>query len=146
MRTGTVHLIAHYPFPRDERRIYRKLAEQRAEYRIPASDTPLFLEIAVRDASEFAPELTVTGAEVEGYRVLRGESAAVPNAIAALLLHLRDDTGSAPHAYFDWSERNPFGLLVRYMLFGEGDTAPVTHEVLRKAEPDPARRPVIHVS
>jgi hypothetical protein len=141
-----VHLIAHYPFPRDTEEYGRKMAEQRAEYRIPETDTPLFLEIAVRDASEFAPELTVTGAEVDGYRVLRGESAAVPNAIAALLLHLRDESGGVPHAYFDWSERNPFGLLVRYVLFGEGDTAPVTHEVLRKAEPEPARRPVIHVS
>ncbi len=144
--TGTVHLIAHYPFPRDTEEYGRKMVEQRAEYRIPQSDIPLFLEIAVRDASEFAPELTVTGVEVEGYRVLRGESAAVPNAIAALLLHLRDDTGDVPHAYFDWSERSPFGLLVRYVLFGEGDTAPVTHEVLRKAEPEPTRRPVIHVS
>jgi len=144
--TGTVHLIAHYPFPRDGEEYGRKLAEQRAEYRIPGGDTPLFLEIAVRDASEFAPELRIAGVEVDGYRVLRGESAAVPNAIAALLLHLRDDRGGVPHAYFDWSERSPFGLVVRYVLFGEGDTAPVTHEVLRKAEPDAKRRPVIHVS
>jgi len=145
-RTGTVHLIAHEPFARDTAAYGEKMAHQRAEYRIPEGDDPLFLEIAVRDASEFAPELTVAGAEVDGYRVLRGESAAVPNAIAALLLHLRDETGSVPHAYFDWSARNPFGLLVRYVLFGEGDTAPVTHEVLRKAEPDPTRQPVIHVS
>lgn len=59
---------------------------------------------------------------------------------------LRDDWGGVPHAYFDGSERSPFGLVVRYVLFGEGDTALVTHEVLRKAEPEPSRRPVIHVS
>ncbi len=83
--------------------------------------------------------------EEEGYRILRVKAAAVPNAIAAVLLQMRDKTGKIPHAYFSWSEGNPLLFLLKYIVFGEGDTAPVTHEVLRKAEPDPARRPAIHV-
>ncbi len=79
------------------------------------------------------------------YRILRAKSAAVPNAIAAILLQIRDQTGKLPHAYFGWSEGNPVQYLMRYLLFGEGDTAVVTREVLRRAEHEPEQRPVIHV-
>jgi hypothetical protein len=88
---------------------------------------------------------TPTSQASSSYRILRICSASVPNAIAAFLLHVRDVTGKRPHVYFSWSEGNPFMFLMRFLLFGEGDTAPVTHEILRKAEPDPARRPVAHV-
>ena len=89
--------------------------------------------------------LNVTGVDVEGYRVLRCTSPAIPNAIAGLLLDMRDRTHSIPHAYFGWSEGNPFAYLLKFLAFGEGDTAPVCREVLRQAESDPERRPRIHV-
>ena len=65
--------------------------------------------------------------------------------IAAFLLDVRDTTGKRPHCYFGWTQGNPIAYIMRFILFGEGDTAPVTHEVLREAEPDLGRRPLIHV-
>lgn len=140
-----IHIVANLRQTGDERDYYLKEKEQRQYTHIP-SDVILFLEVDVAAPSEFEDVLEVRGVDVGGYRVLRAESSTVPNAIAAFLLHLRDTTGKETHCHFDWTQGNPLGYLLRYVLFGEGDTAPLTHEVLRTAEPDPERRPVIHVA
>ncbi len=140
-----IRIIANHPDDRTAREYLLKEREQRTDNHIPASEPVLFLEVTVTDASEFAPTLHVYGQEIGGYRVLRAQGVSVPNAIAAILLHLRDTTGARPHIYFGWTEGNPLKFLAKYILFGEGDIAPVTHEVLRQAEPDPRRRPAIHV-
>lgn len=119
--------------------------EKRVDNHIPSSDPVLFYEVETGDASEFKGRLYIRGVDVEGYRILRTQAPAVPNAIAAFLLYLRDKTGKIPHVYFGWSEGNPIQYLVRYLLFGEGDTAPVTREILRQAESDPDMRPNVHV-
>jgi hypothetical protein len=119
--------------------------EKRADNHIPSSDPIVFYEIDLKDASDFKGKLKIRGEKVGEFKILRTEAPAVPNAIAALLLHLRDKTGKIPHVYFGWSEGNPAKYLFRYILFGEGDTAPVTREILRQAEHDPARRPNVHV-
>jgi hypothetical protein len=142
---GEIHLVAHRRRNGTKEEYERKEREQREDNHIPSEVPILFLEVQVDDASEFMDVLEVRGVEVGGHKVLRSVSSVVPNAIAAFLLHLRDKTGQTPHCYFGWTEGNPIIYLIRYILFGEGDTAPVTHEVLREAEPNPERRPAIHV-
>jgi hypothetical protein len=142
---GDIHLVAHRRRNGTKEEYARKEREQREDNHIPPGVPILFLEVQVEDASEFTDVLEVRGVEVGDHQVLRSVSSVVPNAIAAFLLHLRDTTGKTPHCYFGWTEGNPIVYLIRFILFGEGDTAPVTHEVLREAEPDPEKRPAIHV-
>ena len=141
---GELRIIANQPRRCDDAEYTYREEEQREDNNIPSGEAVVFLEIYVRDASEFSADLNVQGISVGRHRVLRGESAAVANAIAAFLLYLRDDKGKVPHAYFNWTEGNPLLYLIHYVLSGEGDVAPVTREVLRKAEPNAQRRPAIH--
>jgi hypothetical protein len=143
--SGELRIIANHPDDRTPREYLLKEREEREASNIPHGDPVLFLEVTVADASEFAPTIRVLGQKIEGYQILRAIGASVPNTIAAVLLAIRDRTGRRPHVYFGWTEGNPLKYLARFMLFGEGDIAPVTHEVLRRAEPDAARRPAIHV-
>lgn len=142
---GTIRLIANRLNEGDVGEYFLKEKEVREDNHIPPTEPILFLEIRVSDASEFVNSIRVKGVEVGPYRILRAESAAVPNAIAAILLYIRDETGKIPHAYFGWVEGNPIQYLLRFILFGEGDIAVVTREVLRRAEKNSERRPAIHV-
>ncbi|MFE5022517.1 amino acid transporter [Streptomyces sp. NPDC056656] len=141
-----VRFIANEPDNRDIAEYRAKIDQIRHDNDVPAHEDFVFVEVTVLDPSEFEGDLNVRGEVLHGrYRVLALEGSSIPNALAALLLHIRDTTGRVPHIYFEWTEGNPLANFLRFFLFGQGEVAPVTREVLREAEPDPARRPHVHV-
>jgi hypothetical protein len=147
LETGAspLRIIANRPDTGEPAEYEHKLREARDSHHLSPAERVLFIEVRPGDASEFSNLIQVSGVDIGGHHVLRCVSPAIPNAIAAILLHARDVTGKIPHAYFGWTEGNPIAYLLKFLAFGEGDTAPVTREVLRQAEPDPLKRPRIHV-
>ncbi|MEU9330347.1 amino acid transporter [Streptomyces canus] len=144
MASRKMRFIANEPDQRDKAEYRDKIEQIREDNDIPGEDF-VFVEVTVLDPSEFEASLSVRGEVLhDRYRVLTLESSSIPNALAALLLHVRDTTGCTPHIYFEWTEGNPFANFLRFFLFGQGEVAPVTREVLREAEPDRPRRPRVH--
>ncbi|MFI8076067.1 amino acid transporter [Streptomyces sp. NPDC086033] len=144
MASRKIRFIANEPDQRDKAEYRDKIEQIREDNDIPGDDF-VFVEVTVLDPSEFEASLTVRGEVLHNrYRVLTLESSSIPNALAALLLHVRDTTRCTPHIYFEWTEGSPFANFLRFFLFGQGEVAPVTREVLREAEPDRQRRPRVH--
>jgi hypothetical protein len=141
----TIRFIANEPDARDRAEYRQKIDQITDDNDVPDGHDIIFVEVRLTDPSDFETPLDVHGQVMHGlYRVLTIESPSVPNALAALLLHVRDVTGTRPHIYFEWTEGNPAIHFIRFLLFGVGEVAPVAREVLRRAEPDPRRRPHIH--
>ena len=141
----SIRLVANEPQERDQTEYVEKMNQIVRDNDISHPGDIVFLEVTVKDYSDFEGRIHVRGDVLhDQFRVLTIEASSVPNAIAAVLLDIGERTGQRPHVYFEWSEGNPLANLVKFLLFGVGEVAPLTREVLRRAEPQPARRPHVH--
>jgi len=134
-RNGRLSIVASQPQPDGHGR----------EAPQPEAGTMLLLEIGTPVRAGRAATLTVTGQRRDGQYLLRAEAWDVADAIAAVLLHLRDRTGLTPHVHFCWPARHPLAQFGRFLLLGNGEVILLTRQLLYDAEPDPARRPTVHV-
>ena len=142
----SIRLVANEPDARDRAEYRNKLAQIQRDNDLASEHDLIFVEVTVTDPSDFETRLEVNGEVMyDQYRVLTAESSSVANALAALAIGARDETGVVPHLYFEWTEGNPVANVLRFLLFGVGEVAPVTREVLRRAERDRSRRPHVHV-
>jgi hypothetical protein len=140
-----IRLVANEPGALDIAEYEEKLRQIRDDHDLTSDSDLIFVEVKVLDYSDFEGALEVHGVVRHGrYRVLTVVAPSVPNALAALLLDLRDRTGVRPHIYFEWTEGNPISQLLKFLFLGAGEVAPVTREVMRRAERDRTKRPHIH--
>jgi hypothetical protein len=142
----TIRLIAWKPGSRSDKDIEKAHLELRRLHGLEHDDSIYFFEVERGNTSDFTECISITGFREGSNRVLRARSAAVANSVAALLIHLQRTTGCKPHVYFHWTDTSPLVNVMRFIFLGEGDMAPLTHEVLRRAITEPAQRPIVHVS
>lgn len=148
METGSIRLLAHKPDGRD---YSRKLQEMCELHSLEQHEELVFLEVSVRDASDFTDDvLQVKGVENKHehgeHRTLKCESLAVANAIARLLLHLRDQTGIRPDVYFGWTEGTALSHALKFVFLGAGETGTLTRSIIRQCDTNPKQRPRVHVA
>jgi hypothetical protein len=143
---GTVQIVTHAPDGDDATEYREKIRDERRFSHIPSRAPIIFLEVYPSDSSDFEEDLVVRGVTKHGYRMLRVVSGNIPNTIASVLLEIRDQTGTVPDVYFDWTQGNPISNMFRFLITGTGEIGPVTREVLREAEPQLKRRPAVHVN
>lgn len=141
-----VRLVARKPRKETVEDLDRIDGLVRSRFGLKPDETIYFLEVERTDASDFDQCLCLELRRVGTHNVLYAQSPVIANSIAAFLIYLEKHTGQVPHAYFKWKEGNPVANVFRFIFLGEGDAAPITHEVLRRAVPDPQRRPIVHVS
>ncbi|MGX6604002.1 hypothetical protein ACWKSP_17930 [Micromonosporaceae bacterium Da 78-11] len=77
--------------------------------------------------------------------VLTMHCQAVPHALAAVLEAVGEVTGRRARCWFPWPRRGMAGALAVLLLY-RGDTSGRVRALLRRANADARRRPVVHLS
>lgn len=105
----------------------------------------VFVEISLRDPSQYAEPLVIKGETYGEADVLTVSASSIPNAVATVACQVQARTGIVPDIYYEWSPGNPIKEMLRYVFLGDGQNATVTREMLRRAIKDETRRPRVHL-
>jgi hypothetical protein len=136
-------LVPHRP---GRRSLANKEGQIRREHRIPRDLTIVFVQVELADASDFVnePEMRIT--QEEGRFVLKiTRAASIAHTLAALALEMAK-VGRPPEIHFGWTDDSPVSGTLGFLLFGEGNVPWMVRDLIRRAEPDETRRPVIIIA
>jgi hypothetical protein len=135
-------LVPHRP---GQFALAQKNLDVRRKHRFPPDTFLVFIEVFVGDPSDFhqQPLMSIEkDGELEVIRVSRAVS--VSHVIAAIGLEFCR-VGTPPEIIFGWSQETPLAANLNFLLWGEGNVPWMVQELLRRAQPNPDRRPRIVV-
>ncbi len=136
-------LVPHRP---GRRSLANKESQIRREHRIPRDLVIVFVQVELADASDFVNEPVLHVEQQEGRYVIRITGAAsIAHTLAALALEMAK-VGRPPEVHFGWTDDSPVSGTLGFLLFGEGNVPWMVRDLIRRAEPDESRRPLIIVA
>jgi hypothetical protein len=136
-------LVPHRP---GRRSLANKEAQIRREHRIPRDLMIVFVEVDLADASEFVNEPVLRVHQEEGRYIMEITGAAsIAHTLAAVALEM-SKVGRPAEIHFGWTDDSPVSGTLGFLLFGEGNVPWMVRELIRRAEPDEARRPLIIIA
>jgi hypothetical protein len=142
----TLELTVLVPHRPGRRGLASKEAQIRREHRIPRDLMVVFVEVVLADASDFVNEPVMQIQEEEGRYVMKITGAAsIAHTLAAVSLEMAK-VGRPPEIHFGWTDDSPVSGTLGFLLFGEGNVPWLVRDLIRRAEPDEARRPLIIIA
>ncbi|MBA4190692.1 MAG: amino acid transporter [Planctomycetaceae bacterium] len=136
-------LVPHRP---GRRSLASKEAQIRREHRIPRDLMIVFVEVEVVDASDFVNEPVLRIEQEEGRYVMKITGAAsISHTLAAVALEMAK-VGRPPEIHFGWTDESPVSGTLGFLLFGEGNVPWMVRDLIRRAEPDESKRPIIIIA
>lgn len=136
-------LVPHRP---GRRSLANKESQIRREHRIPRDLMIVFVQVELADASEFVNEPVMQVTKEEGRYVMKITGAAsIAHTLAAVALEMAK-VGRPPEIHFGWTDDSPVSGTLGFLLFGEGNVPWMVRDLIRRAEPDESRRPLIIIA
>src|SRR5205085_5942452 len=131
-------LVPHRP-GRHERELKERTI--RADHQLDPDADVVFLEVEVDDPSNFYQRLLVEVFREDTRIVIKlTRCVSVAHTVAAVALEMSRQS-RPPGVHFGWSEMDLLAASWSYLAFGEGNVPWKVRELIREAEPDPAKRP-----
>ncbi len=135
-------MVPHRPGNRD---LAEKDAIIRQRHRLGPDVPIVFIEAELGDTSEFQMQPLMTIREEEGRFVIGVQRCVSIAHVVAIIALECSKVGTPPEIHFGWSNESPMAASFSFLLFGEGNVPWMVQELIRKAEPDPARQPQVFI-
>ncbi|CAN5269647.1 hypothetical protein BH11PLA2_BH11PLA2_12420 [soil metagenome] len=137
-------LVPHRP---GRRTLAQKETQIRREHRIPRDLMIVFVEVELSDASEFVNDPVIKIRQEEGRYVMKiTDAASIAHTLAAVCLEIAKVSNRPPEIHFGWSDESPLSVSVGFLLFGEGNVPWMVRDLIRRAEPDSNKQPLVIIA